>query len=78
MNNLHFTGADRLLEDKVFLMKLSEGGEEGELEEELACEAQEALEFLNGREKFWDQLDLGHQDKKKKQQGALESFRWLM
>ena len=59
-------------------MKLSEGGEEGALEEELACEAQEALEFLNGREKFWDQLDLGHQDKKKKQQGALESFRWLM
>ena len=76
-------GNDRLLQDKVFLMGLAEGGlggfENSALEEDVAYEAQEALEFLNGREKFWDQLDLGS-DKKKAEnsKGACESFRWLM
>ena len=82
-------GNDRLIADKVFLMGLAEGGVGGghlnpSLVEDVACEAQEALEFLNTREKFWDQVDLGQLDKleknkdKNQRPGAVESFRWIM
>ena len=66
---------------KLFILGI--GGYEGksaEIEEEVAFEAQEALEFLNGREKFWDQIDLGSDKKKSsiREKKACESFRWLM
>ena len=66
-----------------FVILLGIGGYEGksaEIEEEDAFEAQEALEFLNGREKFWDQIDLGSDKKKSsiREKKACQSFRWLM
>lgn len=82
------TTSDRLLEDKVYLSMLAEGGigvradlPEDHINEDVAYEAKEALDFLNAREKFWDQLDLGSDTKRKmgkKDTKALESFRWLM
>ena len=82
-----FTTGDRLLEDKVYLSMLAEGGigmradlTEDTIKEDVAYEAKEALEFLNSREKFWDQLDLNSEHKKnsKKDTHSLESLRWLM
>ncbi len=98
--------ADRLLEDKLYLSLLAEGGigESADLsglqvslvianpfmtlimnvivqiQEDVASEAKEALDFLNTREKFWDQLDMGKEKQKTNpnSQKALESFRWLM
>ena len=72
-----------LSQKKFFVILLGIGGYEGksaEIEEEVAFEAQEALEFLNGREKFWDQIDLGSDKKKSsiREKKACESFRWLM
>lgn len=82
------TTSDRLLEDKVYLSMLAEGGigvradlPEDYINEDVAYEAKEALDFLNAREKFWDQLDLGSEAKRKlgkKDTKAVESFRWLM
>lgn len=86
--NKIYMGADRLLEDKLYLTILAEGGigfrtdKEDTINEDVAYEAQEALEFLDAREKFWDQIDLGSGGPKKGRPGkptkALESFRWLM
>ena len=72
-----------LSQKNFFVILLGIGGYEGksaEIEEEVAFEAQEALEFLNGREKFWDQIDLGSDKKKSsiREKKACESFRWLM
>lgn len=89
INKKVFTTNDRLLEDKVYLSMLAEGGigvradlPEDYINEDVAFEAKEALDFLNSREKFWDQLDLGSESKKaaqrKKETKTLESLRWLM
>jgi hypothetical protein len=77
---------DRLLEDKMYLTILAEGGigtrsdiAEDLINGEVSFEAQEALDFLNTREKFWDQVELGKEKKMaKNNKKALESFRWLM
>ena len=57
------TSGDRLLEDKVYLSMLAEGGigsradlVDDIINEDVCLEAKEALDFLNAREKFWDQL----------------------
>ena len=83
------TSGDRLLEDKVYLSMLAEGGigtradmVEDTINEDVSIEAKEALDFLNAREKFWDQLDLGQDAMKRKvkRKGnpSVESFRFLM
>ena len=77
----------RLLEDKVYLSMLAEGGigvradiPEDNVNEEVAFEAKEALDFLNAREQFWDQLDLGSENQKnrKRESKTVGSLRWLM
>ena len=83
------TSGDRLLEDKVYLSMLAEGGigcradmVEDYINEDVCIEAKEALDFLNAREKFWDQLDLGSdamkRRSKRKGNPSVESFRFLM
>ena len=67
---------------------LAEGGigiradmEDDLLNEEVTYEAKEAIDFLNSREKFWDQLELGSQNNrigKAKQEKTMGSLRWLM
>ena len=67
---------------------LAEGGigiradmEDDLLNEEVTYEAKEAIDFLNSREKFWDQLELGSQNNragKEKQAKTMGSLRWLM
>ena len=67
---------------------LAEGGigiradmEDDLLNEEVTFEAKEAIDFLNSREKFWDQLELGSQNNragKEKQAKTMGSLRWLM
>ena len=54
-----------MLEDKVYLSMLAEGGigaradlTDDYIKDDVAYEAKEALDFLDAREKFWDQLDL--------------------
>lgn len=86
--NKIYLGTDRLLEDKLYLSILAEGGigfrsdvADDTVNGDVAYEAQEALEFLDAREKFWDQIELGSDHSKKrpgKPTKALESFRWLM
>mgnify|MGYP001279420904 CR=1 FL=1 len=61
---------------------LAEGGigiradmEDDLLNEEVTYEAKEAIDFLNSREKFWDQLELGSQNNragKEKQAKTME------
>ena len=85
------TTGDRLLEDKVYLSMLAEGGigaradlTDDYIKDDVAYEAKEALDFLDAREKFWDQLDLNKNlnSKKVQKNGAgkvsVESLRWLM
>ena len=83
------TSGDRLLEDKVYLSMLAEGGigsradlVDDIINEDVCLEAKEALDFLNAREKFWDQIDLGSDaaKRKSKRKGnpSVESFRFLM
>ena len=81
------TTTDRLLEDKVYLSMLAEGGigvradlPDDTVNEDVAYEAKEALDFLNAREQFWDQLDLGSENQKNKSKKSKEvgSLRWLM
>ena len=51
------------------------------INEEIAYEAKQAIEFLNSREKFWDQLELGNQNNRKgkqKEEKTIGSLRWLM
>jgi hypothetical protein len=67
---------------------LAEGGigiradmEDDLLNEEVTYEAKEAIDFLNSREKFWDQLELGshnNRTSKEKQPKTMGSLRWLM
>ena len=83
INDLDFFFLLHAIINFFFVILLGIGGYEGksaEIEEEVAFEAQEALEFLNGREKFWDQIDLGSDKKKSsiREKKACESFRWLM
>lgn len=57
--------SDRLLEDKTYLIGLSRGIgprpgiDVDEVELEIAETAYEALHFLQGREEFWKQIQLG-------------------
>ena len=67
---------------------LAEGGigmrtdmPEDYINNEVSYEAKETIDFLNSREKFWDQLELGNQAKKKgkgKATKTVGSLRWLM
>ena len=67
---------------------LAEGGigiradvAEDMINEEVSYEARNAIDFLNSREKFWDQLELGSQNEqkgRKKDTKAVGSLRWLM
>ena len=73
---------------QMYLSMLAEGGigirldvAEDVINEDVAYEAKEALDFLNAREKFWDQLELGSQNEqkgRKKDTKAVGSLRWLM
>ena len=73
---------------QMYLSMLAEGGigirldvSEDTINEDVAYEAKEALDFLNAREKFWDQLDLGSQNEHKgrrKETKTVGSLRWLM
>lgn len=60
-----FASADRLLQDKDYLVSLSRGighrpdVEEDAVEKDIAVTAYEALDFLRSREKFWKQIQLG-------------------
>ena len=60
-----FLSADRLLQDKDYLVSLSRGighrpdVEEDTVEKDIAVTAYEALDFLRSREKFWKQIQLG-------------------
>ena len=78
-----------MLEDKVYLSMLAEGGigaradlTDDYIKDDVAYEAKE--DFLDAREKFWDQLDLNKNlnSKKVQKNGAgkvsVESLRWLM
>ena len=71
----------------MYLSMLAEGGigvradiPEDNVNEEVAFEAKEALDFLNAREQFWDQLDLGSENQKnrKRESKTVGSLRWLM
>ena len=67
---------------------LAEGGigirqdvAEDSINEDVSYEAKEALDFLNAREKFWDQLELGSENDRKgrkKETKTVGSLRWLM
>ena len=68
---------------------LAEGGigirqdvAEDVINEDVSYEAKEALDFLNDREKFWDQLELSSENdrkcRKKKTKTSVGSLRWLM
>ena len=51
------------------------------INEEVSYEAKEAIDFLNSREKFWDQSELGSQNKQKgkqKETKTIGSLRLLM
>ena len=51
------------------------------INEEVSYEAKEAIDFLNSREKFWDQLELGSQNNQKgkqKETKTIGSLRLLM
>ena len=73
---------------QIYLSMLADGGigirldvEEDYINEDVSYEAKEALDFLNSREKFWDQLELGSENEKKGRKKATKtigSLRWLM
>ena len=49
------------------------------ISDEVSYEAKNAIDFLNSREKFWDQLELGSQtNRKNKETKTVGSLRWLM
>ena len=72
----------------MYLSMLAEGGigirqdvAEDSINEDVSYEAKEALDFLNAREKFWDQLELGSENDRKgrkKETKTVGSLRWLM
>jgi len=78
--------ADRLLEDKMYLMLLSNGiGKRTDIRVDgtnrmVQVTAHQALDFLKSRETFWDQLDLGLEQRQAKSSSskALKSYRWIM
>ena len=72
----------------MYLSMLAEGGigirqdvAEDSINEDVSYEAKEALDFLNDREKFWDQLELSNENDRKvrkKNTKTIGSLRWLM
>ena len=49
------------------------------INDEVSFEAKNAIDFLNSREKFWDQLELGDKTNRKvKETKTVGSLRWLM
>ena len=65
---------------------LAEGGigmrvdvAEDVISDEVSYEAKNAIDFLNSREKFWDQLELGDKTNRKvKETKTVGSLRWLI
>ena len=49
------------------------------INDEVSFEAKNAIDFLNSREKFWDQLESGDKTNRKvKETKTVGSLRWLM
>ena len=73
---------------QIYLSMLADGGigirvdvAEDIINEDVSYEAKEALDFLNSRENFWDQLELGSENERKGRKKANKtcgSLRWLM
>ena len=73
----------------MYLSILADGGigmradmSDALINEEVAHEAKQAIEFLNSQEKFWDQSEFGNRNNirkgKQKDGKTMGSLRWLM